>query len=128
MSSSVLMVSEKATSQKVVNKDKLRSYRVPAYACAFWNRWVGMVWSRKAGLGIVRMPHRSRTGSDVEKPHETLDTLRQIRSKLDEARTLSESLGTPEEPYNLKVTLDTIVLGIDAQIGALANAGEPNPA
>ncbi len=62
------------------------------------------------------------------KPHETLDTLQQIRSKLDEARTLSQSLGTPEEPYNLEVTLDTIILGLDAQIGALGNAGEPDPA
>ena len=62
------------------------------------------------------------------KPHETLDTLQQIRTKLDEARTLSQSLGTPEEPYNLEVTLDTIILGLDAQIGALENAGEPEPA
>ncbi len=65
----------------------------------------------------------------MKKPHEALDTLQQIRSKLDEARTLSQSLGTPEEPYNLEVTLDTIILGIDAQIGALENtAGEPDPA
>ena len=62
------------------------------------------------------------------KPHETLDTLQQIRTKLDEARTLSQSLGTPEEPYNLEVTLDTIILGLDAQIGALGTAGEPEPA
>ncbi|HEX8260219.1 MAG TPA: hypothetical protein VF558_07960 [Rubrobacteraceae bacterium] len=62
------------------------------------------------------------------KPHETLDTLQQIRTKLDEARTLSQSLGTPEEPYNLEVTLDAIILGLDAQIGALENAGEPEPA
>ena len=62
----------------------------------------------------------------MEKPHEMLGTLQQIRSKLDEARTLSRSLGTPEEPYNLEVTLDTIILGIDAQIGALENAGEPD--
>ncbi len=61
------------------------------------------------------------------KPHETLDTLQQLRSKLDEARTLSQSLGTPEEPYNLEVTLDTMIMGIDAQIGALENAGEPDP-
>ena len=64
----------------------------------------------------------------MEKPHETLDTLQQIRSKLDEARTLSQSLGTPEEPYNLEVTLDTMIMGIDAQIGALENAGEPDTA
>ena len=62
------------------------------------------------------------------RPHETLDALQQIRSKLDEARTLSQSLGTPEEPYNLEVTLDTIILGIDAQLGALENAGETDPA
>ncbi len=62
------------------------------------------------------------------KPRETLDTLEQIRSKLDEARALSQSLGTPEEPYDLEVTLETIILGIDAQIGALENAGEPDPA
>jgi hypothetical protein len=74
------------------------------------------------------MPQRGRTGSDVGKPHETLDTLQQIRTKLDEARTLSQSLGTPEEPYNLEVTLDAIILGLDAQIGALENAGEPEPA
>ena len=60
--------------------------------------------------------------------HETLDALQQIRSKLDEARTLSQSLGTPEEPYNLEVTLDTMIMGIDAQIGALENAGEPDTA
>ena len=77
---------------------------------------------------LVRMPQRSRTGSYVEKSHETLDALQQIRSKLDEARTLSKSLGTPEEPYNLEVTLDTMIMGIDAQIGALENAGEPDPA
>ncbi len=78
---------------------------------------------------MARMPQRGRTGSaDVEKPHETLDTLQQIRSKLDEARTLSRDLGTPEEPYNLEVTLDTIILGLDAQIGALENAGDPDPA
>jgi hypothetical protein len=64
----------------------------------------------------------------VGRPHETLDALQQIRSKLDEARTLSQSLGTPEEPYNLEVTLDTMIMGIDAQIGALENAGEPDTA
>jgi hypothetical protein len=74
------------------------------------------------------MPQRIRTGSDVGKPHETLDALQQIRSKLDEARTLSQNLGTPEEPYNLEVTLDTMIMGIDAQIGALENAGEPDTA
>ena len=74
------------------------------------------------------MPKGSRTGADVGKPHETLDTLQQIRTKLDEARTLSQGLGTPEEPYNLEVTLDTIILGLDAQIGALETAGEPDPA
>ncbi len=41
---------------------------------------------------------------------------------------LSQGLGTPEEPYDLEVTLETIILGIDAQIGALENAGEPDPA
>jgi hypothetical protein len=71
------------------------------------------------------MPKRSRTGADVGKPHEILDTLQQIRSNLDEARTLSRSLGTPEEPYNLEVTLDTIIMGIDAQIGALENPSGP---
>jgi hypothetical protein len=50
--------------------------------------------------------------------------LQQIRSKLDEARALSRSLGTPEEPYELEVTLDTIIMGIDAQIGALESAVE----
>jgi hypothetical protein len=64
----------------------------------------------------------------VEKQHETLYTLQQIRLNLDEARTLSRSLGTPEQPYDLEVTLDTIIMGIDAQIGALENAGEPNGA
>ena len=63
----------------------------------------------------------------MEKPHETLDTLQQIRSKLDEARTLSQGLGTPEQPYNLEVSLDTMIMGLDAQIGALENAGEPDP-
>ena len=63
----------------------------------------------------------------MEKPHETLDTLQQIRSKLDEARTLSQGLGTPEHPYNLEVSLDTMIMGLDAQIGALENAGEPDP-
>jgi hypothetical protein len=79
-------------------------------------------------LSKVRMPKGSRTGADVGKPHEILDTLQQIRSNLDEARTLSRSLGTPEEPYNLEVTLDTIIMGIDAQIGALENPGEPHGA
>ncbi len=74
------------------------------------------------------MVQSSRTGADVGKPHETLATLQQIRSKLDEARTLSRGLGTPEEPYNLEVTLDTMIMGIDAQLGALENAGEPDPA
>ncbi len=60
------------------------------------------------------------------KPHETLDVLQQIRSKLDEARTLSRSLGTPEEPYDLEVSLDTMFIGIDAQIGAMENAGDPD--
>jgi len=60
----------------------------------------------------------------METPYETLDALKQIRTKLDEARKLSKSLGTPEEPYNLEVSLDTIIMGIDAQIGALENAGE----
>ena len=60
------------------------------------------------------------------KTHEALGILQQIRSKLDEARVLSRSLGTPEEPYELEVTLDTIIMGIDAQIGALESAGEPH--
>ncbi len=64
----------------------------------------------------------------MQKPHETLDVLQQIRSKLDEARTLSQSLGTPEEPYNLEVTLDTIIMGIDAQLGALEKAGDADTA
>jgi hypothetical protein len=64
----------------------------------------------------------------VGNPHEILDTLHQIRSNLDEARTLSRGLGTPEEPYNLEVTLDTIIMGIDAQIGALENPSEPRGA
>ena len=62
------------------------------------------------------------------KPHEALDVMQQIRSKLDEARTLSRSLGTPEEPYDLEATLDTLIMGIDAQIGALEGAGEPHGA
>lgn len=60
------------------------------------------------------------------KTHEALGILQQIRSKLDEARALSRSLGTPEEPYELEVTLGTIIMGIDAQIGALESAGEPH--
>jgi hypothetical protein len=60
----------------------------------------------------------------VGKTHEALDVLQQIRSKLDEARALSRSLGTPEEPYELEVTLDTIIMGIDAQIGALESTSE----
>jgi len=76
------------------------------------------------------MPQRSRTGAllQMKNPHETLDTLQQIRAKLDEARMLSQRLGTPEEPYNLEVTLDTIIMGIDAQLGALENTGEPDSA
>jgi len=62
----------------------------------------------------------------VGKSREALDTLQQIRSHLDEARVLSRSLGTPEEPYDLEVTLDTLIMGIDAQIGALETAGEPH--
>ena len=67
----------------------------------------------------------------MEKPHETLDTLQQIRSKLDEFRMLSQSLlsqslGTPEELYDLEVTLDTIIMGIDAQLGALESTGKPD--
>jgi hypothetical protein len=60
----------------------------------------------------------------MEKPHETLDTLQQIRSKLGEFRMLSQSLGTPEEPYDLEVTLDSIIMGIDAQLGALESTGK----
>ncbi len=71
---------------------------------------------------------RSRTGAEVGKQQQTLYALQQIRSNLDEARTLSRSLGTPEEPYDLEVTLDTIIMGIDAQIGALEKAGEPQGA
>ena len=62
------------------------------------------------------------------KTHEALDAMHQTQSELDEARTLSRSLGTPEEPYELEVTLDTIIMGLDAQIGALENAGEPHGA
>ena len=62
------------------------------------------------------------------KTHEALGILQQIRSKLDEARALSGSLGTPEEPYELEITLDTIIMGIDAQIGALESASEPRGA
>ncbi len=62
------------------------------------------------------------------RPHEALDTMHQIRSKLDEARTLSRSLGTTEEPYDLEVSLDTIIMGLDAQIQALEGAGEPHGA
>lgn len=40
----------------------------------------------------------------MEKPHEMLDALQQIRSKLDEARALSRGLGTPAEPYHLELT------------------------
>ncbi len=70
------------------------------------------------------MPYRTREwGSDMENPYETLDALKQIRTKLDEARKLSQILGTPEEPYNLEVSLDAMIMGIDAQIGALENAG-----
>jgi hypothetical protein len=69
----------------------------------------------------------------MENPHETLVTLQQIRSKLGEFRMLSQSLpsqslGTPEEPYELEVTLDTIIMGIDAQLGALEGTGEPDSA
>jgi hypothetical protein len=69
----------------------------------------------------------------MEKPHEILDTLQQIRSKLDEFRMLSQSmlsqsLGTPEEPYDLEVTLDAIIMGIDAQLGALGSTGVPDSA
>ena len=74
------------------------------------------------------MPKGSRTGADVGTPHEILATLQQIRSNLDEARTLSRSLGTPEEPYDLEVTLETILMGFDAQIGALENPSEPHGA
>ena len=62
------------------------------------------------------------------KTHEALDATHQTQSKLDEARALSRSLGTPEEPYDLEVTLDTIIMGLDAQIGALGSAGEPHGA
>lgn len=62
------------------------------------------------------------------KTREALVILQQIRSKLDEARALSRSLGTPEEPYDLEVTLDTIIMGIDAQIGALESVEEPHGA
>ncbi len=61
------------------------------------------------------------------KPREILDALHQVRSKLDEARTLARSLGTPEEPYDLEVSLDAMIMGIDAQIGAVENASDPDP-
>lgn len=76
----------------------------------------------------MRPDRRSRTGAEVGKQQETLYTLQQIRLNLDEARTLSRSLGTPEKPYDLEVTLDTIIMGLDAQIGALENTGEPQGA
>ncbi len=80
-------------------------------------------------MGIYsRCPRGVERESDVQKPHETLDVLQQIRSKLDETRTLSQSLGTPEEPYSLELTLDTIIMGIDTQLGALEKAGEPDTA
>ena len=63
------------------------------------------------------------------KPHEeALDVMQQIRSKLDEARALSRGLGAPGQPHDLEATLDTIIMGIDAQIGALENADEPHGA
>ena len=58
------------------------------------------------------------------KTHEALDVMRQIRSKLDEARALSRGLGTPEEPHDLAASLDTIIMGLDAHIGALESAGD----
>ena len=59
------------------------------------------------------------------KPHEeALDVMQQIRSRLDEARALSRSLGAPGQPHDLEATLDTIIMGIDAQIGALESAGD----
>ena len=54
--------------------------------------------------------------------------MRQIRSKLDEARALSRGLGTPEGTSDLEATLDTLIMGIDAQIGALEGAGDPHGA
>ena len=83
----------------------------------------GLGHSEDALEGIKRGSY-----DNMEKPHETLDTLQQIRSKLDEARMLSQSLGTPEVPYDLEVTLDTIIMGIDAQLGALESTGEPDSA
>ncbi len=83
-----------------------------------------------SGIHTVRMPGGVERGSynNMQKPLETLGTLQQIRSKLDEARMLSQSLGTPEVPYDLEVTLDTIIMGIDAQLGALESTGEPDSA
>ena len=63
------------------------------------------------------------------KPHEeALDVMQQIRSKLVEARALSRGLGSPGQPHDLVATLGTIIMGIDAQIGALESAGEPHGA
>ena len=44
------------------------------------------------------------------------------------AAGLHPDLGTPEEPHDLEVTLDTIIMGIDAQLGALESTGEPDSA
>ncbi len=64
----------------------------------------------------------------METPHEALDTLKQIRSKLDEARTLSRSLGNPETSHDLEATLNTLIMGLDAQAEALKNVDEPHGA
>jgi hypothetical protein len=64
----------------------------------------------------------------VGKTHEALGILQQIRSKLDEARALSQEPGHPGRTVRIGVTLDTIIMGIDAQIGALESAVEPHGA
>ena len=60
------------------------------------------------------------------KQHEALDVMQQIRSKLDEARALSRRLGAPGQSNDLEATLDTIIMGIGAQIEALESAGKPH--
>ncbi len=54
--------------------------------------------------------------------------MQQIRSRLDEARALARGLGAPGQPHDLEATLDTIIMGIDAQIGALESDSEPHGA
>ena len=60
------------------------------------------------------------------KTHEASGILQQIRSKLDEARALSRSLGTGEDAYDLGVTVETIIKGLHAHNEAVEGAGEPH--